>query len=300
MQAPNGASRISAWTRHLICLFAPLLFHPDFLRADFIGNNYAIEIGLNGNADGACGTGNAYGVYGVSYSVSCGSTYQGSTYSGTATSLAPTFGVVETYASLLVTGPGGGEPINAYATTWAFDTWTNTTNEALNVYYTVSVDCGEGVPANVCADASEGSLGLYNSDPSDPDNSVTVSANCGSGGEVHSPTPVGAPTCSSEFTIAADSYADFFFGMSAEITFDDPSLSYFLGTSDYLGSATLTSVVVTDSNGNPVSPSVLESSNGTFLTPTGYESSTPEPSTLALMILAGPVVLLRRVLKTSH
>jgi len=69
--------------------------------------------------------------------------------------------------------------------------------------------------------------------------------------------------------------------------------SPFTATVNYMGTAALTSVIVTDSQSDSLSPSVLESTNGTFLTPTGYASAVPEPRSVILLLFAIPVVFFK-------
>jgi len=275
--------------RCLICLSAPLLFHAP-LRAGFIGNNYAISINTDYSGSNLCGgTGNAYGSYGVVYTASCVfSGANGGSYNVTAKSYTPGFGVAEAYAHLSTTGASGYDVVDVEGTAYAFDTWTNTSSLPLTVTFTsvVEVPPGGGFSSTT--------------NPLDPSVTYGVVVNCEGSA---SALPKGTPACTGSFTIAPGGSSPFYMGISAYVDADFVNYGYedFSATSNYLGSATLTSVTVTNSNtGGSVSPSILESANGTFLTPAGYAASAPEPSTLALMILAVPVILLRRVRKTCR
>lgn len=295
VQAPNDAPPFRKYLHCLIWLPGLLLLHAP-LRADIMGtsgNNYAVSINTIYSGSPCGGTGNAYGSYGVVYSASCSftATYGGS-FSATAESYTPQFGVAEAYASLSATGTSGYESVVVNGTAWAYDTWTNTTNVPLDVTYTNTVDVPPG-----------GGLSST-TNPLDPAVRVSVSADC-VGGTGDSAVPYGTPTCTGSFAIAPGGYAIFYLGISAGVSADFKNYGYedFTAISDYLGSATLTSVTVTDANnGSPMSPSVLESSNGTFLTATGYASASPvpEPSSLVLfgtVLVVGAAVALKRKLR---
>jgi hypothetical protein len=91
--------------------------------------------------------------------------------------------------------------------------------------------------------------------------------------------------CTDEATVGAGAAVQIAVGIEAQVQFAGSAANFapYTITSNYLGSAVLTSVTVTDTNGNPLSPSLLESSNGTLLTPDGYAGTVPEPASFTML-----------------
>ena len=310
---PSGnsprAGRDGTETRHRLrmtrlifaAVAAAFIFHAPVRAGTIV--NYADNVGDNLTTPAVCGTQNGLGSFGVAFSASCSFIESGSTFSGMTEAEAPTLGVAEVSATLSAsggTGPAFSAPV-ADATAWSLDTWTNTANIPVILSYTVSVDVPPGVstPITLSPYAPGNTEGV----------SALVSALCIQGNGADAGAPGGGPygngiltpsvTCSA--TIPAFSTFEMGVGIQAAVSANfGSSTSYhpFSATVDYWGTGQLTAVTVTDSSNDPLSASLLESSNGTFLTATGYApTSVPEPSSLILAslgLLSAMLIALRR------
>lgn len=270
MRLPRDLVTIAQLSASALLLLLPL-------RATTVTeNNYAVTF------LGQCGTQNAYGFFGTVYSASCSTTVGGVTLTGTAKSDAPGLGVAEAYASLTSTGTGSvSSSEEVYATTWSFDTWKNTASIPVNLEITVSVDVPPGGGISISPILPGGADG------------GRVSAGCLVGSDevfVPSYAAAGAPQCTASGLIGAGQTVDIAVGINTTVTLCCyGSLPPVTLVSNYLGSADLTGVTVTDTNGHPLSPSLIQSSNSTLLTSNGYASTTPEPGTV---LLAGAALFL--------
>ncbi len=296
VQAPSEAPPFRTYFRLMIWLPALLLLYGPLCASSIgvSGDNYGVSISTIYSGSPCGGTDNAYGSFGVVYSASCSFTAaMGGNFSATAEAYTPKFGVAEAYASLSATGTSGLEEVFVNGTAWAYDTWTNTSSVPVNVSYINTVDIPPG-----------GGLSSTTS-PLDAAVALGVTADCLPSG---SRAPVGIPTCTGAFSIAPGGSAIFYLGITTTVSADFFHYGWqdFSAVSDYLGSATLTSVTVTNANnGGSMPASVLESSNGTFLTSGGYASTStvPEPGSLALVGAAfgvGAAIAMKRKLFASR
>jgi PEP-CTERM motif len=260
------------------------------LRADLIDPvNYAVVVSDAGNGQG-CGTQNAYGGFMTLFPASCAFTDGAASISGTAEAFAPDWYDAQAYATLQVSGSGPvSGNLDVYATSFALSTWTNTYDFPAIVSFTVTADPPTGG-------------GLYDSVYPNPAVSVGVVSGCmitGVGNAVglipdeNSVRGEGAygpggstPQAACETTIPAGETFEIFVGGSTEVTagFADYGFVPFTGTVNYLGSMEVTSLTVTDTSGDPISPSGLVGSDGPFQAPV------PEPN--SIFLLGGALLLL--------
>jgi hypothetical protein len=280
--APRGLVRVMGL---VILLIAP---HAR-LRADLIENNYLIQIA---NQVGSGCEAGQYGLFGSVYRTGCSLGGYSVPIAGSGSAYAD-WGLAETYSYLDVGGwAGEGASFSSAATAWAFDYWSNTSDQPVDVTVTVSLITSSDTWQ------TESAFNPYQY----LEGLVSSSSACeGTESELF-----GGATSSCTISIGAHQTYPVIFGARTEASvYADNIGAEVAGAA--VAAARLTSVSVLDANGNVLPPSILESSNGTSLTSAGYVNpgqlvdiaSAPEPSTLVLL-LAGGAPILSRYLRRWH